>query len=470
MKKIQYFPGNINEECGVFGVFNCENAADLTYYGLHALQHRGQEGCGIATTCGMEMYRERGEGLVTEIFSEKKLSNLKGNCAIGHVRYSTAGGGGIDNVQPFLFRHHTGDFALCHNGNIVNSRGLKDMLESQGSIFQSTSDTEILAHLIKMDLRKDRLAVLIEALTMIEGAYAFLLMTKTKLYVCRDKNGLRPLSLGKLNGGYVISSETCAMEAIGATFIRDIQPAELLILEQGEEMKSYTFSGDISHKMCSMELVYFSRPDSDIEGMNVHTFRKKCGKILAKKYPVDADIVIGVPDSSTSAAIGYAEESGIPYEMGLIKNKYVGRTFIQPSQELREKGVRLKLSPVRSLVSGKKVILIDDSIVRGTTSKRIVKMLREAGASEIHVRIGCPPMRHPCFYGMDTSTYAELVSATQSIDEVCKIIGADSLCFLSQEDLLMAGNRTDLCFACYDGNYPTHLYQTKKEFNIERKF
>lgn len=344
------------------------------------------------------------------------------------------------------------------------------MLESQGSIFQSTSDTEILAHLIKMDLRKDRLAVLIEALTMIEGAYAFLLMTKTKLYVCRDKNGLRPLSLGKLNGGYVISSETCAMEAIGATFIRDIQPAELLILEQGEEMKSYTFSGDISHKMCSMELVYFSRPDSDIEGMNVHTFRKKCGKILAKKYPVDADIVIGVPDSSTSAAIGYAEESGIPYEMGLIKNKYVGRTFIQPSQELREKGVRLKLSPVRSLVSGKKVILIDDSIVRGTTSKRIVKMLREAGASEIHVRIGCPPMRHPCFYGMDTSTYAELVSATQSVDEVCKIIGADSLCFLSQEDLLKAGNRTDLCFACYDGNYPTHLYQTKKELNIERKF
>jgi len=470
MKKLHYLQGNINEECGVFGIFNCENAADLTYYGLHALQHRGQEGCGIATTCGMEMYRERGEGLVTEIFSEKKLANLKGNCAIGHVRYSTAGGGGIDNVQPFLFRHHTGDFALCHNGNIVNSRGLKIMLESQGSIFQSTSDTEMLAHLIKMDLRKDRLAVIMEALTMIEGAYAFLLMTKTKLYICRDKNGLRPLSLGKLNGGYVISSETCAMEAIGATFIRDIQPAELVVFEQGEEMKSYVFSGDISHKMCSMELVYFSRPDSDIEGVNVHTFRKNCGKMLAKQYPVQADIVIGVPDSSTSAAIGYAEESGIPYEMGLIKNKYVGRTFIQPSQELREKGVRLKLSPVRSLVNGKKVILIDDSIVRGTTSKRIVKMLREAGATEIHVRIGCPPMRHPCFYGMDTSTYAELASATKSVDEVCQIIGADSLCFLSQESLLKAGNRTDLCFACYDGNYPTHLYQTKKELNIERKF
>lgn len=471
MKKLHYFPSNINEECGVFGVFNCENAAELAYYGLHALQHRGQEGCGIATTDGEEMFRERGEGLVTEIFSEKKLAQLKGNCAIGHVRYSTAGGQGIDNVQPFLFRHYTGDFSLCHNGNIVNSRGLKMMLEQQGSIFQSTSDTEILAHLITMDIRKDRLAVIVEALNMIEGAYAFLIMGKKRLMICRDKNGLRPLSLGILNGGYVFSSETCAFEAIGATFLRDVEPGEIIILEKGKkEIDSFYFSGGISHKMCAMEYIYFARPDSDIEGTNVHSFRKNCGKLMAQRYPVDADVVIGVPDSSTSAAIGYAEESGIPYEMGLIKNKYVGRTFIQPSQELREKGVRLKLSPVRSLVSGKRVVLIDDSIVRGTTSKRIIKMLREAGAAEIHVRIACPPMRHPCFYGIDTSTYEELISATKSEDEVRKMIGADSLHFLDQEGLLRAGNRKELCFACFDGYYPTHLYQTKTEFNTEKKF
>lgn len=470
MKELRFFPNNLNEECGVFGVFNCENAAELTYYGLHALQHRGQEGCGITTTDGNEMYRERGEGLVTEIFSEKKLAALKGNRAIGHVRYSTSGGGGIDNVQPFLFRHYTADFSLCHNGNIVNSRALKMMLEKKGSIFQSTSDTEILAHLIKTDLRKDRNAAIRDALTMIEGAYAFLIMSKDKFIVCRDKNGLRPLALGKLNGGYVLSSETCAFEAVGATYIRDIEPAEMAVFEAGGEIISERFSGDTSHKMCAMEYVYFARPDSDIEGTNVHSFRKTCGKILAREFPVEADIVIGVPDSSTSAAIGYAEESGIPYEMGLIKNKYVGRTFIQPSQELREKGVRLKLSPVRSLVNGKKVVLIDDSIVRGTTSRRIINMLREAGAVEIHVRIACPPMRHPCFYGIDTSTYEELISARKNEEEVRKTIGADSLYFLPQEALLQAGNRQELCCACYDGCYPTHLYQTKIELNTERKF
>jgi amidophosphoribosyltransferase len=468
---IKYFPSNINEECGVFGVFNCENAAELTYYGLHALQHRGQEGCGIATTDEVEIYRERGEGLVTEIFSEAKLAKLKGDNAIGHVRYSTAGGSGIDNVQPFVFRHYTGDFSLCHNGNIVNSRALKLMLEKQGSIFQSSSDTEILAHLIKMDFRKDRLAAIVEALNMIEGAYAFLIMTPKRLYACRDKNGLRPLSIGKLNGSYVLSSETCAFEAIGATFSRDVEPGEMVIFEHGkEEITSLTFSYGSMRKMCSMEFIYFARPDSDIEGMNVHSFRKECGRIMARRFPVEADVVIGVPDSSTSAATGYAEESGIPYEMGLIKNKYVGRTFIQPSQEMREKGVRLKLTPVRSLVSGKRLVLIDDSIVRGTTSKRIIKMLREAGAAEIHVRIVSPPMRHPCFYGIDTSTYEELISACNDVEKVCGIIGADSLCFLGEDALLEAGNRSELCLACFNGDYPTFLYQTKSELNTEGKF
>ena len=454
---------------GVIGVINCENAAELIYYGLHALQHRGQEGCGICTTDGADFYRERGEGLVTEIFNEKKLAKLKGNSAIGHVRYSSAGGG-LDNVQPFLFRHHTGDFSMAHNGNLVNSRQLKLALEAQGSIFQSSSDTEVLAHLIKMNRRKDRIDAIGEALTMIEGAYAFLILTKDKMYVCRDKNGLRPISIGKINGGYIVSSETCAFEAVGATFYREVEPGEMVIFETGKEPESILFTEEFSYKMCAMELVYFARPDSEIEDVNVHTYRKNCGKYLARLAPVEADLVMGVPDSSISGAIGYAEESGIPYEIGLIKNKYIGRTFIQPSQELREKGVRLKLSPVRRIITGKRVVLLDDSIVRGTTCKRIVRMLKDAGAKEVHVRICCPSMKHPCFYGVDTSTYDELISAHSDLEEVRQTIEADSLYFLPEEYLLKAGNRTDLCLACYNGKYPTHLYQSKPEFNIEQKF
>ena len=461
---------NLNEECGVFGVFNCENAAEITYYGLHALQHRGQEGCGICTTDGTEFSRERGEGLVIEIFNEKNLSKLKGSYAIGHVRYSTAGGSGIDNVQPFLFRHHTGNFAMAHNGNLVNSCQLRMALEAQGSIFQSSSDTEILAHLVKMNRRKDRIEAIEEALNMIEGAYAFLILTDDKLYVCRDKNGLRPLAIGKLNGGYIVSSETCAFEAVGATFVRDVEPGEMVIFTKDKEPESIMFTGEFSYNMCAMEFVYFARPDSEIEGVNVHTFRRNCGKYLAQLAPVPADLVIGVPDSSISGAIGYAEESKIPYEIGLIKNKYIGRTFIQPSQHLREKGVRLKLSPVRSLITGKKVVLLDDSIVRGTTCKHIVRMLKDAGALEVHVRICCPPMRHPCFYGVDTSTYEELISHHLDVEETRKMIEADTLFYLPEEYLLKAGNRNELCLACYNGKYPTHLYQSKGEFNIEKKF
>ncbi|MCL2290401.1 MAG: amidophosphoribosyltransferase [Bacteroidetes bacterium] len=448
----------INEECGIFGVFECKNAAELTYYGLHALQHRGQEGCGICTTDGADLYRERGEGLVIEIFNEKKLAKEKGDCAIGHVRYSTDGSGGLDNVQPFLFRHHTGDFSIALNGSLVNFRQLRMALETQGSIFQSSSDAEIIAHLMKMNRRENRTNVIEEALTVIEGSYAFLVLTKDKLYVCRDPNGLRPVSIGKLNGGYVISSETCAFEAVGATFIRDVEPGEMIIFEKGKEPKSIRFAENTSHDMCAMEFVYFARPDSEIEGINVHTFRKNCGKYLARLAPVEADLVVGVPDSSISGAIGYAEESGIPYEMGLIKNKYIGRTFIQPSQELREKGVRLKLSPVRSLITGKKVILLDDSIVRGTTCKRIVRMLKDAGAKEVHVRICCPPMKYPCFYGVDTSSSDELISAKLSVEEVRQMIEADSLFYLPEEYLLKAGSRTELCLACYNGKYPTCLY------------
>jgi amidophosphoribosyltransferase len=331
-------------------------------------------------------------------------------------------------------------------------------LEKQGSIFQSSSDAEILAHLMQMNHRENRIEVIRETLANVVGSFALLLLTKDKLYVCRDKNGLKPLSLGKLNGGYIVSSETCAFEAIGATFVREVEPGEMIIFEKGKEPVSMMLEKDTAHKMCAMEIIYFARPDSEIEGVNVHTFRKNCGKYLARLAPNDVDLVIGVPDSSISGAIGYAEESGVPYEIGLIKNKYIGRTFIQPSQELREKGVRLKLSPVRSLITGKRVMLIDDSIVRGTTCKRIVRMLKDAGATEVHVRICCPPMLYPCFYGVDTSDNDDLISAKLSVDEVRQLIEADTLFFLPKEYLLKAGNRKELCLACYTGEYPTALY------------
>ncbi len=466
----QEFDRGLHEECGVFGVFGVNDAKDLTYYGLHSLQHRGQEGTGIVTVDDKgKMHRVKGLGLVTEVFNNENLKTLPGKMAIGHVRYATAGGGGIENVQPFLFHHNTGDFALAHNGNIVNSNELRQFLENQGSIFQSTSDSEILAHLIKKDwLNQSRIQVITEALNKIEGAFAFLIMTYNRIYCCRDKYGLRPLSIGVLNGGYVVSSETCAFEVIGAKFLRDVKPGEIVVIDE-DGLHSYDYSHYKHHKMCAMEYIYFSRPDSDIEGTNVHAFRKESGKLLYEEAPVDADIVIGVPDSSLSAAMGYSEVSHIPYEMGLIKNKYVGRTFIQPSQELREKGVRMKLSAVSSIVRGKRVVLIDDSIVRGTTSKRIIALLRDVGAKEVHVRISSPQMTNPCFYGVDTSTYEELISAHHNVEEVRKIIGADSLAFLSTAALYKAAKRNELCLACFTGKYPTQLYSSIEQANKDEK-
>ncbi len=464
---------NLHEECGVFGVWGVPNAAELTYYALHALQHRGQEGCGIVTVSDNgDMRRVKGLGLVTEVFDNDKLATLKGNSAIGHVRYSTTGGGGIENVQPFLFRHGTGDFALAHNGNLVNSEQLRKYLEDRGSLFQSTSDSEILAHLIRKNRlyrEAPRINQIIEALNMIEGAFAFIIMTKNRIYVARDKYGLRPLALGRLGDGYVVSSETCAFGVIGAEYIRDIYPGEVLTIDH-HGIRSRKYSEYQRHAMCAMEYIYFSRPDSDIEGVNVHTFRKESGKLLWQESPADADIVIGVPDSSLSAAMGYSEASGIPYEMGLIKNKYTGRTFIQPSQEMRDKGVKMKLSAVRSIVGGKRVVLIDDSIVRGTTSLRIVKMLRDAGAKSVHVRIASPMIKFPCFYGVDISTYDELLCANRTLEQACEYIEADSLAFLSEESLFKAGQRADLCLACFSGSYPTALYSRIEEANKDGKF
>ena len=458
----EYQDRSLREECGVFGIFGSSNAAEMTYYGLHSMQHRGQEGCGIvAADEGGELCCLKGEGLVHEVFDEAKLSKLKGSMAIGHVRYSTTGADVLANVQPFLFRHGTGDFALAHNGNLVNYLQLRTMLENTGSLFQTSSDSEILAHLIKKSPSggdRPRIFNLIDALQQIEGAFAFLVMTSNRIYACRDSHGLRPLSIGKLEqGGWVVASETCAFDVIGASFIRDVEPGEIVTIDR-HGLRSSFFSTECRHAMCAMEYIYFARPDSDIEGCNVHSYRKESGKILYSEAPADADIVVGVPDSSLSAAMGYAEAGGLPYEMGLIKSKYVGRTFIEPSQELRDKGVRMKLSAVKGVVNGKRVVLIDDSIVRGTTSMRIVRMLREAGASEVHVRIASAPLRNPCFYGVDIKSRDELISASKTVEEVKDMIEADSLAFLSEEGMLAAGRFNDLCMACFNGNYPTCLH------------
>lgn len=453
----------LNEECGVFGVWGHPNASQITYYGLHSLQHRGQEGTGMVVTDGEQLKGLKGEGLVTEIFTTEAMEDLVGKAAIGHVRYATAGGSGYENVQPLLFHSQTGSLALAHNGNLVNATALKHQLEGQGSIFQTTSDTEVLAHLIKrggFSSLKDRVK---NALSMLKGAYAFLIMTETELMVALDPNGMRPLSIGKIGDAYVVASETCAFDVVGATFIRDVEPGELLIIND-EGIQSETYSIASNPAICTMEYVYFSRPDSNIHGVNIHTARKNLGKRLAMEVPIDADVVTGVPDSSISAAIGYAEATGIPYEMGLIKNRYVGRTFIQPSQSLREQGVKMKLSPVRGVVEGKRVIMVDDSIVRGTTSRRIVTMLKDAGAVEVHVVISSPPIQNPCFYGIDTSTKAELIAAHHSVEEIRQIIGADSLTFLSVEGMLEGIGRERVndtcgqCLACFTGKYPTEIY------------
>ena len=467
------FKKELNEECGIFGAWNVPDASEVTYYGLHALQHRGQEGAGIVSVDETgHLTRIKGLGLVTEVFNQRNLSQLKGSMAIGHVRYTTSGGQGIENVQPFLFRHNSGDFALAHNGNIVNSAQLRQYLEDRGSLFQSTSDSEILAHLIRKDpteREKPRIIPILQALNMIEGAFAFVIMTKNRIYAMRDKYGLRPLSIGRLGDGYVVASETCAFSVTGAEFIRDIEPGEVVTIDN-HGIRSQFYSEYQRHAMCAMEYIYFARPDSDIEGCNVHSFRKESGKILWREQPADADIVVGVPDSSLSATSGYAEASGLPNEMGLIKNKYIARTFIQPSQKLRERGVKMKLSPVKSIVNGKRIVLVDDSIVRGTTSLRIVRMLREAGAREVHVRIASPMMKNPCYYGIDMSTKEEILCSSRTLEQARQVIEADSLGYLSFEGLLEAGRRSDLCMACFDGKYPTALYSSYEEYRNEDKF
>lgn len=462
---------DIHEECGIFGVWGHPDAARLTYFGLHALQHRGQEGAGIVSNDHGHLIGHRGTGLLTQVFSdEREITRLKGEAAIGHVRYATAGSGGGDNIQPFIFRFHDGDAALCHNGNLTNCVTLRAALEDEGAIFHSNSDTEVLMHLIRRNHQGDFIDRLKHALNTVKGGFAYLLMTEDAMIGALDPNGFRPLSLGRMtNGAYVLASETCALDVVGAERVRDIRPGEIVVVnDDGYHIEQYTDATQLA--ICSMEFIYFARPDSDIYGVNVHSARKRMGAHLAMENPVEADMVIAVPNSSLSAASGYAEASGLPNEMGLIKNQYVARTFIQPTQELREQGVRMKLSAVRGVVKGKRVVVIDDSIVRGTTSKRIVQLLREAGAAEVHMRISSPPLRFPCFYGIDISTTRELIAARKSVEEIRDFIGADTLAYLSLDGLIESiGLNADapyggLCVAYFNGDYPTALGDYEREF------
>ena len=462
---------SLNEECGVFGIWGHPDAAKLTYFGLHSLQHRGQEGAGILANDQGTLRRHRDTGLLSEVFRNPlNLEKLTGSSAIGHVRYATAGEASVDNIQPFLFRFQDTQFGLAHNGNLTNAQSLKSELEKNGAIFSSTSDSEILAHLIRRSHNPSFMGKIKEALNTVKGGFAYLMLFEDKLIAALDPNGFRPLSIGKMaNGALVVSSETCAFEVIGAEWIRDVHPGELVIFdENGITYDRYT--DDTQLAICSMEYIYFARPDSNIQGVNVHTARKRMGAQLAREFKNQADIVVGVPNSSLSAAMGFAEESGLPNEMGLIKNQYVQRTFIQPTQELREQGVRMKLSAVSGVVKGKRVVMIDDSIVRGTTSRRIVKLLKEAGATEVHVAIASPALAYPCFYGIDIQSREELIAANHTVEETCEIIGADSLTYLSIEGLIDSiGIDTDapnggLCVAYFDGKYPTPLYDYEERY------
>lgn len=467
----------LHEECGVFGVFdtnksNSANIAKTVYYGLYALQHRGQEGCGIVVNDDGVFTSHKDLGLVSEVFDSNTISSLgSGNIAIGHVRYSTTGGNNRGNVQPIEVHHIKGSLAIAHNGNLTNAMKLREDMELTGSIFHTTSDTETIAYtIVKERLSTSSIETAVEvALHKMEGAYSLIIMSSTKLICARDKRGMRPLCYGVTDdGAYIVASESCALNAVGAKFIRDILPGEILVFSSDGIQSITTHTNRCKKALCVFEYIYFARPDSIIDGMDVHAARLKAGHFLAKSHPVDADIVIGVPDSGLDAALGFAEESGIPYGIGFIKNKYIGRTFISPTQTERENQVRIKLNPIESTVKGKRVVLIDDSIVRGTTSARIVRLLREAGATEVHMRISSPPFLNPCYYGTDVDTKENLIANNHSIEEITEIIGADSLGYLNIEDAANLADG-DHCLACFNGEYPTQIPSAPAKFRFEQK-
>ena len=448
--------GRPKHECGVCGIFDHADAAKLTYFGLYALQHRGQESAGIVSSNGEKVFIHKDMGLVPEVFSESRLEKLPGHMAVGHVRYSTTGASNIINTQPLMVTHKGKTLAVAHNGNLVNTIELRRDLEEKGSIFQTTMDSEVVLHLMARTIDLGLEEALQESFTALKGAYSILLMTQDTLVAVRDPNGFRPLCLGKLNnGGWIVASETCALDLVEAQYIRDIKPGEVLVINE-KGMTSLFPWPERNTSFCIFEQVYFARPDSDIFGINVYQTRKRMGAILARECPMDADFVMPFPDSGNYAAIGYSQASGIPLEMGVIRNHYVGRTFIQPTQSMRDFNVRVKLNPVRSLLQGKRVIIVEDSVIRGTTGKSRVRSLRDAGAKEVHMLVSCPPTRHACYYGIDFPSSKELVASNHSSKEIAEHLGLDSIYYLSLDGLVEATGltRDDFCLACYNGNYP----------------
>jgi amidophosphoribosyltransferase len=459
---------HFHDHCGVFGIFNHAEAAKMAYLGLYALQHRGQESAGISTSDGAQIHTHKSMGHVQEIFTPDVIAQLPGAAAIGHTRYSTAGDTALLNAQPIMIDCNKGKLALGHNGNLTNAIELRKKLEHRGSIFQTTSDTEVIVHLIARSNARNLSGAIADALSQVEGAYSLLLLTPDEIYAIRDPRGFRPLCLGRLDGSWVAASETCALDLIDAEYVRDVEPGEMVRISRGG-LESIRFAPEKPHQYCIFEHVYFARPDSLVFGRPVNESRERMGRALAQEHPVDADIVVPVPDSGVPAAIGYAAESGIPFRMGLIRNHYVGRTFIEPSQAIRDFGVKLKLNPVRRMLEGKRVILVDDSIVRGTTSRKIVRLVREAGATEVHVRISCPPTISPCYYGVDTPRREELIAANNSVEEIRRYLAADSLGYVSLPAVRKAvgDDERKFCTSCYTGSYPTELVQLEVEAHRE---
>jgi amidophosphoribosyltransferase len=461
----------LKDKCGVFGVFGHKDAARLAYLGLYALQHRGQESAGIVTSDGRIVREHKGMGLVSEVFNEEEISKLTGNIAVGHTRYSTTGSSNIRNAQPFLVETLSGHIAIAHNGNLVNAFTLRKKLEREGAIFQSSMDSEIVIHTIAHSKKKDFKERIKDGISQLEGAFSMVLLVEDGIIAARDKRGFRPLSLGKLDGAYAIASETCAFDLIHAEFIRDIEPGEILFITKKGIKSAHITDEKTQPSFCVFEYIYFSRPDSNIYGYNVHLTRKRQGIELAREAPVKADLVIAIPDSGTSAAFGYSEQSGIPLDMGMVRNHYIGRTFIQPAQHIRDLGVRVKLNPIRAVVKDKRLVVIEDSIVRGTTSKARIRTLRQAGAKEIHMRVSCPPHVSPCYYGIDFPTREELIASSHRVEEVRRFIGLDSLAYLSLEGLYKAMPlpKNKFCVACFTGKYPILPEQGIGKFNLENQ-
>ncbi len=456
----EYYP---KEECGIVGLWNVPEAANFAYLGIYALQHRGQESAGIVSASPDHLYRFAGMGKVTEVFHEEKLKQLSGSAAIAHNRYSTTGASFLRNAQPIRVESRLGSLAFAHNGNLTNAWQIRKQLEEQGTIFQTTVDSEVICHLMAQSGESDFGMALIDAISKIKGAFSLVVLTKDALYATRDVNGFRPLVLGQKDNGWVFASETCALDIIDADFVRDIKPGEFVKVDRNGVQSHFPFK-KASENLCIFEYIYFARPDSKVFGESVYTVRQRLGEILAEEAPADADVVISVPDSSTVAALGYSAKSGIPFQTGLIRSHYIGRTFIEPDQKIRDFGAKLKYNAIRSVVEGKRVVVVDDSIMRGTTQRKIVKMLRSAGAKEIHVRISSAPSRFACYYGIDIPHRSELIAANHTLDEICKYLRVDSIAYLSEEGMIRASNRErGYCTACFNGKYPVSLAEEAGE-------